>query len=68
MVGIIGAAVVTMGIIALPAMLKRDYDPKIAMGAIMAGGTKTTRAIVDQPASTAPVQPDQPQLPRVPLN
>ena len=39
MVGIIGAAVVTMGIIALPAMLKRDYDPKIAMGAIMAGGT-----------------------------
>ncbi len=39
MVGIIGAAVVTMGIIALPAMLRRDYDPKIAMGAIMAGGT-----------------------------
>ncbi len=38
--------------------------------AIMAGGTKTTRSIVDQPASTAPapVQPDQPQLPRVPLN
>lgn len=39
MVGVIGAAVVTMGIIALPAMLKRDYDPKIAMGSIMAGGT-----------------------------
>ena len=39
MVGIIGAAVVTMGIIALPAMLKRNYAPKIAMGAIMAGGT-----------------------------
>jgi tripartite ATP-independent transporter DctM subunit len=39
MVGIIGAAVVTMGIIALPAMLRRNYDPKIAMGAIMAGGT-----------------------------
>ncbi len=39
MVGIIGAAVVTMGIIALPAMLRRDYEPKIAMGAIMAGGT-----------------------------
>ncbi len=39
MVGVIGAAVVTMGIIALPAMLKRDYDPQIAMGAIMAGGT-----------------------------
>ena len=39
MVGIIGAAVVTMGIIALPAMLRRNYEPKIAMGAIMAGGT-----------------------------
>ena len=39
MVGIIGAAVVTMGIIALPAMLQRNYDDKIAMGAIMAGGT-----------------------------
>ena len=39
MVGVIGAAVVTMGIIALPAMLKRHYEPKIAMGAIMAGGT-----------------------------
>ncbi|WP_424933269.1 TRAP transporter large permease [Amaricoccus macauensis] len=39
MVGVIGAAVVTMGIIALPAMLGRGYDPKIAMGSIMAGGT-----------------------------
>ncbi len=39
MVGVIGAAVVTMGIIALPAMLKRSYDPQIAMGSIMAGGT-----------------------------
>ncbi len=39
MVGVIGAAVVTMGIIALPAMLKRHYDTKIAMGSIMAGGT-----------------------------
>ena len=39
MVGIIGAAVVTMGIIALPAMLERRYDSKIAMGSVMAGGT-----------------------------
>ncbi len=39
MVGVIGAAVVTMGIIALPAMLRRGYDPKIAMGSILAGGT-----------------------------
>ena len=28
MVGVIGAAVVTMGMIALPAMLKRNYDPE----------------------------------------
>ncbi len=39
MVGVIGAAVVTMGIIALPAMLKRGYDHQIAIGSIMAGGT-----------------------------
>jgi tripartite ATP-independent transporter DctM subunit len=39
MVGVIGAAVVTMGLIALPAMLQRQYDPKIALGSVMAGGT-----------------------------
>lgn len=39
MVGVIGAAVVTMGIIALPAMLKRSYDQQLALGSIMAGGT-----------------------------
>lgn len=39
MVGIVGAAVVTMGMIALPAMLERKYEPKLALGAIMAGGT-----------------------------
>lgn len=38
MVGVTGAATVTMGIIALPAMLKRNYDKKIAVGLIMAGG------------------------------
>jgi TRAP-type mannitol/chloroaromatic compound transport system permease large subunit len=38
MVGVIGAAVVTMGILALPAMLS-SYDEKIALGSIMAGGT-----------------------------
>jgi tripartite ATP-independent transporter DctM subunit len=38
-VGIIGAAVVTMGLIALPAMLERKYDKHLAMGAVMAGGT-----------------------------
>lgn len=38
MAGISGAATVSMGIIALPAMLKRGYDQKMAMGAISAGG------------------------------
>lgn len=39
MVGVVGAAIVTMGIIALPAMLKRGYNQEIALGSIMAGGT-----------------------------
>lgn len=38
-VGIIGAAVVTMGLIALPSMLEHKYDKKLAMGSVMAGGT-----------------------------
>lgn len=38
-VGVIGAAVVTMGLIALPAMLAHGYDKRLAMGSIMAGGT-----------------------------
>ena len=39
MCGVIGAAEVTMGIIALPAMLKRNYNPEMACGSILAGGT-----------------------------
>lgn len=38
-VGIIGAAVVTMGLIALPVMLQHKYDKRLAMGSVMAGGT-----------------------------
>ncbi len=38
MVGISGAAVVTMGTIALPAMLERGYDKQMAIGCISAGG------------------------------
>lgn len=38
MVGISGAAVVAMGAVALPAMLERGYDKKMALGAINAGG------------------------------
>ena len=39
MAGVIGATEVTMGIIALPAMLKRFYSPTLACGSILAGGT-----------------------------
>jgi len=38
MMGVIAAGIITMGVIALPEMLKRGYDKKIAIGAIMAGG------------------------------
>ena len=38
MAGISGAATVSMGLIALPAMLKRGYDKVIAMGCISGGG------------------------------
>ncbi|MDD9821738.1 MAG: TRAP transporter large permease subunit [Gammaproteobacteria bacterium] len=39
MCGVIGATEVTMGLIALPAMMKRAYHPTIACGSILAGGT-----------------------------
>jgi tripartite ATP-independent transporter DctM subunit len=39
MTGIVGAAVATMGILSLPAMLNRNYDKRIALGSICAGGT-----------------------------
>lgn len=39
MCGVIGATEVTMGLIALPAMMKRNYHPTIACGSILAGGT-----------------------------
>jgi len=39
MTGVIGAVVVTMGIIALPEMLRRNYDKRLSCGAIVAGGT-----------------------------
>jgi tripartite ATP-independent transporter DctM subunit len=39
MVGVVGATEVTMGMIALPAMLKRGYDEKLACGSLLAGGT-----------------------------
>lgn len=37
--GIVGATVVTMGLLSLPTMLKQGYDPKISTGLICASGT-----------------------------
>ncbi|MDA3869112.1 MAG: TRAP transporter large permease subunit [Gammaproteobacteria bacterium] len=37
--GIVGATVVTMGLLSLPTMLKRGYDPCISTGMICASGT-----------------------------
>jgi len=37
--GIVGATVVTMGLLSLPTMLRRGYEPAFACGAIAAAGT-----------------------------
>lgn len=37
--GIVGATVVTMGLLSLPTMLKRGYSPSLATGSICATGT-----------------------------
>ena len=37
--GIVGATVVTMGLLSLPTMLKRRYNPEIATGVIAASGS-----------------------------
>jgi len=36
---VVGATVVTMGLISLPAMLRAEYDPRLACGVICASGT-----------------------------
>lgn len=38
MVGVSGASTVTMGLVALPSMLARGYDPRLSVGCIAAGG------------------------------
>ncbi|MDF1681744.1 TRAP transporter large permease subunit [Ponticaulis sp.] len=37
--GIVGATVITMTLIALPTMLRQNYDPRLATGTIAASGT-----------------------------
>lgn len=42
MTGIIGGEIVLLGMLALPAMLSHDYDKKLAIGTICAGGSLGT--------------------------
>lgn len=42
MVGVIGAEIVLLGLICLPAMLERGYNRKLALGVICAGGSLGT--------------------------
>lgn len=37
--GVVGATVVTMGLLSLPTMMRAGYDPKLACGTICAAGT-----------------------------
>ena len=37
--GVVGATVVTMGLLSLPAMMRAGYDPRLATGVICASGT-----------------------------
>jgi TRAP-type mannitol/chloroaromatic compound transport system permease large subunit len=37
--GVVGATVVTMGLLSLPAMMRAGYDPRVATGVICAAGT-----------------------------
>lgn len=39
MVGVIGAEIVVLGLVCLPAMLNRNYDQRLALGVICAGGS-----------------------------
>lgn len=39
MIGVVGASVITLGLIALPAMAKYEYDRKLALGTVCAAGT-----------------------------
>jgi tripartite ATP-independent transporter DctM subunit len=37
--GIVGATIITLGLLTLPTLLRRGYDPRVACGAICASGT-----------------------------
>ena len=56
--GIVGATVVTMGMISLPSMMKHDYDRGLACGSIAAAGTSSsaTRSPTSTSKRAAPLE------------
>jgi tripartite ATP-independent transporter DctM subunit len=42
MVGVVGAEIITFGLMAVPAMLERKYDKRLALGSVCAGGGMAT--------------------------
>jgi tripartite ATP-independent transporter DctM subunit len=54
--GIIGASVVTMGLLSMPVMLKYNYNKRLASGAVCAGGTL---GILSPPSIMLVVMADQ---------
>jgi tripartite ATP-independent transporter DctM subunit len=42
MVGVVGAEIVAFGLLAVPEMLKRNYDKRLALGSVCAGGGMAT--------------------------
>ncbi|MGG5821273.1 TRAP transporter large permease [Falsiroseomonas sp. HW251] len=42
MVGVVGADIITLGLVALPTMLRRGYDRRLALGVVCASGTLGT--------------------------
>ncbi len=42
MVGIMGAGIITAGVVAMPEMFRRKYDKRMVMGSIMSGGVLGT--------------------------
>ncbi|MFZ3046429.1 MAG: TRAP transporter large permease subunit [Desulfatirhabdiaceae bacterium] len=39
MIGVVGASVITLGLLALPTMLKKKYDPHLSVGTVCAAGS-----------------------------
>ena len=52
--GIVGATVVTMGLLSMPVMLRAGYSPSLASGLICSSGTGTNSPFISEACSLAP--------------